>query len=205
MLDVLRPHLTQAFRNAQVWERMRERRSSFQRLFQTLNKALVETDRYGKILWTSPGTENFLLRHRLRGPKPSSYLPSTLLDWLLNAVRRRELQSLLSMPAKPLRLRTACGILTVHLLEAAERVRLLLEDRSETLLSNGELESSLSPREWEVLRILPTGSSNDQIAQFLGISCRTVQKHLERIYARLGVENRAAAVGRLWELTASEP
>jgi DNA-binding CsgD family transcriptional regulator len=55
-----------------------------------------------------------------------------------------------------------------------------------------------------VLRILATGRSNDQIARLLGISRRTVQKHLERIYARLGVENRTAAVGRLWELTASE-
>jgi DNA-binding CsgD family transcriptional regulator len=204
MLDVLRPHLTQAFHNAHAWERMSERRSSFQRLFQTLDKALVETDRYGKILWTSPGADSFFLRHRLRDSKPSAYLPSTLLDWMLNAVRKREPQSVLSTPAKPLRLRTASGTLTIHLVEAAERVRLLLEDRSETLPSDDELASQLSPREQEVLRILATGRSNDQIARLLGISRRTVQKHLERIYERLGVENRTAAVGRLWELTASE-
>lgn len=204
ILDVLRPHLTQGFHNAHAWERMTERRSSVQRLFQTLNKALIETDRYGKILWTSPGADKFFLRHRLWSPNLSPYLPSPLLDWLLNIVRQREPQSLLSTPAKPLRLRTAWGILIVHLVASDKRVRLLLEDRSRVLSSNGELESQLSPREQEVLKILATGKSNDQIARLLGISRRTVQKHLERIYARLGVENRTAAVGRLWELTDSE-
>jgi DNA-binding CsgD family transcriptional regulator len=205
MLDVLRPHLTQAFHNVQAWERMNERRSSLRRLFQTLNKALIEIDRNGKIIWTSPGAESFFLRHRLRDPKLASYVPSPLLDWLLNSTRRRESQRMLSTPAKPLRLRTAYGILTVHLLETTERVHLLFEDQSGTFPSDGELASQLSPREWEVLRILPTGSSNDQIARLLGISGRTVQKHLEGIYAKLGVENRTAAVRQLWELTGSEP
>ena len=37
------------------------------------------------------------------------------------------------------------------------------------------------------------GKTNRDIAQILGLSPRTVDKHLEQIYAKLGVENRTAA------------
>jgi DNA-binding CsgD family transcriptional regulator len=38
------------------------------------------------------------------------------------------------------------------------------------------------------------GKTNPEIGMILGISHRTVQKHLERVYGRLGVENRYAAM-----------
>jgi len=40
---------------------------------------------------------------------------------------------------------------------------------------------------------LSKGKTNRDIAQILGLSPRTVDKHLEQIYAKLGVENRTAA------------
>jgi DNA-binding CsgD family transcriptional regulator len=52
---------------------------------------------------------------------------------------------------------------------------------------------SLTPREREVLLWLTRGKSNSQIAQILGMKPSTVSKHLERIYPKLGVENRTAA------------
>ena len=45
----------------------------------------------------------------------------------------------------------------------------------------------------EVLAWLSKGKANRDIAQILGLSPRTVDKHLEQIYAKLGVENRTAA------------
>jgi DNA-binding CsgD family transcriptional regulator len=51
----------------------------------------------------------------------------------------------------------------------------------------------LTSREGEVLSWLSKGKSNRDIAQILGLSPRTVDKHLEQIYAKLGVENRTAA------------
>ena len=44
-----------------------------------------------------------------------------------------------------------------------------------------------------MLAWLSKGKSNRDIAQILGLSPRTVDKHLEQIYAKLGVENRTAA------------
>ena len=44
-----------------------------------------------------------------------------------------------------------------------------------------------------MLSWLSKGKTNRDIAQILGLSPRTVDKHLEQIYAKLGVENRTAA------------
>lgn len=54
----------------------------------------------------------------------------------------------------------------------------------------------LSPREREVLRWVAAGKTDAQAAAILGISVRTVQKHLEHVYVKLGVEGRTAAVMR---------
>jgi len=51
----------------------------------------------------------------------------------------------------------------------------------------------LTAREAEVLLWLGRGKSNRDIAEILVMSPRTVNKHLEVIYAKLGVENRASA------------
>ena len=54
----------------------------------------------------------------------------------------------------------------------------------------------LTPRQWELLRLLAAGHTNTQIARRLGISERTVRTHLENIYRRLDVSSRTAAVTR---------
>lgn len=51
----------------------------------------------------------------------------------------------------------------------------------------------LSPREHEVARWMGQGKSNEEIAIILGISAHTVKNHLEKIFRKLGVENRHAA------------
>jgi DNA-binding CsgD family transcriptional regulator len=52
----------------------------------------------------------------------------------------------------------------------------------------------LTPRHWELLRLVAAGSTNAQISRRLGISQATVRKHLENIFERLQVSNRTAAV-----------
>jgi DNA-binding CsgD family transcriptional regulator len=51
----------------------------------------------------------------------------------------------------------------------------------------------LTPREADVLRWIAAGKPNRDISEILNISARTVNKHLEQVYIKLGVENRAAA------------
>jgi DNA-binding NarL/FixJ family response regulator len=64
------------------------------------------------------------------------------------------------------------------------------EDGDESRLSRA---FQLTVREAEVLLWTARGKSNREMSEILNISPRTVNKHLERIFTKLGVENRAAA------------
>ena len=56
------------------------------------------------------------------------------------------------------------------------------------------LPPGLTRREADVLAWLAEGKANAAIGTILGISARTVDKHLEHIYQKLGVEGRTGAV-----------
>jgi DNA-binding CsgD family transcriptional regulator len=58
----------------------------------------------------------------------------------------------------------------------------------------------LSERELEVLQLLATGRSNQQIAEELVVALDTAKKHVSRILDKLGVANRTQAVARAREL-----
>ncbi|MCX5267836.1 response regulator transcription factor [Streptomyces sp. NBC_00199] len=60
-------------------------------------------------------------------------------------------------------------------------------------------EEPLSAREREVLALVARGASNREIARDLFISEATVKTHLTHLYAKLGVNDRAAAVARAYE------
>jgi DNA-binding CsgD family transcriptional regulator len=55
---------------------------------------------------------------------------------------------------------------------------------------------SLTLRQEQVLSLVARGLATKQVARHLGISPKTVEHHKTRIFARLGVPNQAAAVGR---------
>jgi DNA-binding CsgD family transcriptional regulator len=57
------------------------------------------------------------------------------------------------------------------------------------------LSFKLTAREAEVLYWVVKGKTNRDIGDILGSSPATVKKHLERVYAKLGVETRTAAAG----------
>lgn len=57
----------------------------------------------------------------------------------------------------------------------------------------------LSQRERNVLSCLEKGFSNKEIALALGISPRTVQKHLQRVFRFLGVVSRAEAIVAVYQ------
>jgi HD-GYP domain-containing protein (c-di-GMP phosphodiesterase class II) len=59
-----------------------------------------------------------------------------------------------------------------------------------------ELPAGLTKRELEVLLVLVRGESNQEIAQDLGISAKTVGHHVQHVYQKVGVRSRAAAT--LW-------
>jgi DNA-binding CsgD family transcriptional regulator len=73
-------------------------------------------------------------------------------------------------------------------------------DRADATPAGGWDTAPLTPREREVLDWVAAGKTNRDVAAILGASPRTVEKHLERIYEKLGVETRTAAVMRAIKL-----
>jgi DNA-binding NarL/FixJ family response regulator len=63
----------------------------------------------------------------------------------------------------------------------------------------------LTPREAELLSWVVQGKTNPEIGIILGIQLTTVKKHLESIFAKLGVENRTAAVTLALEKIGQQP
>ena len=53
---------------------------------------------------------------------------------------------------------------------------------------------SLSSREAQIMALIAEGHSNGQIATALTVAEKTVKNHVNRIYAKLGVGNRRAAI-----------
>ncbi|WPB57417.1 response regulator [Xylophilus sp. GOD-11R] len=82
----------------------------------------------------------------------------------------------------------------------SEAMLLLRTERADTVFPPRPPDVPLTPRETEVLSWLAKGKTNRDIADILGMSPRTVNKHLEHIFEKLGVETRSAATamaGRL--------
>jgi DNA-binding NarL/FixJ family response regulator len=55
---------------------------------------------------------------------------------------------------------------------------------------------TLTAREREVVRLVVDGASNDEIGARLGISARTVESHLRRLFERVGVASRTELAAR---------
>jgi len=86
--------------------------------------------------------------------------------------------------------------LTVHFVADPEDTSagFLLMKSERTELSARQLaQLSLTERKREILALVAAGKTNAEIAIILAISARTVQKHLEHIFQKLGVETRTAA------------
>jgi DNA-binding NarL/FixJ family response regulator len=67
----------------------------------------------------------------------------------------------------------------------------LAHDKDRTLVSG--VPQSLTSRELEVLRFVVAGKTNQEIAVMLGISVKTVEKHLGELFTKLGVSSRVEA------------
>lgn len=75
-----------------------------------------------------------------------------------------------------------------------DTVLLVLEEEHAPPGPSALLGLGLTPRQAEVVYWVAQGKSNAEIATILATSPRTIDKHMERIFARLGLENRASLI-----------
>ena len=84
--------------------------------------------------------------------------------------------------------------------ELVARVRRALTRSAQLSQTNGAATNGLTPRELEVLSALAQGNTQNQIADMLVISPKTVATHIQRILGKLDVRSRAEAVARAYRL-----
>jgi DNA-binding response OmpR family regulator/DNA-binding CsgD family transcriptional regulator len=151
---------------------------------------LFATDRAGRVLWCTPKARQLLNDSAARlTPEPT--LPATVIEQLLR-VRHADSHGAVRCTFTMAERRLECSFLST--LGSNELLFRLAEgghnDADKGILQRAHL---LTSREAEVLLWISRGKSNRDIGQILDISPRTVNKHLEQVFVKLGVENRAAA------------
>ncbi|CAM5435333.1 response regulator [Thauera sp.] len=86
-------------------------------------------------------------------------------------------------------------------LRVSRQMNAAMQGRGETPVPAAPaLPNPLTQREMDVLGWVARGKTNRDVAEILGMSPRTVNKHLEHIYEKLGVETRTAAVAQFARL-----
>jgi DNA-binding NarL/FixJ family response regulator len=151
---------------------------------------LLAVNRAGKIMWSTPQAQKLLADHFAAGGNEEMVLPEPLREWLEQAQNGKAgtKAQAASFPEHP-------ELKLYYMGNAGPNEFLLRLAKEAGNDLSAELSSAfgLTTREGEVLSWLSKGKTNRDIAQILGLSPRTVDKHLEQIYAKLGVENRTAA------------
>ncbi|MFK8082651.1 MAG: response regulator [Granulosicoccus sp.] len=149
-------------------------------------QSLVSTDAHGRVLWATPSVRNRFI-------PGESKLRSQTLSWL-RQISSQAKPEYYSEPCSE----TDCNGKNVQLTYLGQsgdqqylmRVRLGRENTTRTIIQEN---FDLTGREADVLLWLVNGKSNKEIAEILSISPRTVNKYLDHVYVKLGVENRTAA------------
>ena len=150
----------------------------------TAGQKLFAVDRHGAILWSTPQ-----VHQRLTGGGSNNLelLTNNLANWLRHNPENGHSLTLDFLPELH-----AVEFLTL----VDEREYLLrLQEVQKPSEATGALRTrfSLTGRESDVLLWIANGKTNREIGQILEMSPRTVNKHLEQVFRKLGVENRTSA------------
>jgi DNA-binding CsgD family transcriptional regulator len=178
ILNQLQPHLTRLWRAAKTRRLLRAALAELDRPDEHESQGVILLGAAGEIEFASRPAHRLL--HEFFPPAPAGALPALLADWLESG------------SARPL-------------VRQVDRRRLTVERSGDSLfLEEKRQEIRLTAREREVLAWVARGKTNAEIAQLLWLAPSTVRKHLENVYAKLGVSTRTAAVVRFLGLLDAE-
>ena len=170
-LDLLASRRVSEAKNQELEAEVALRLDAENQLASSLDRAIVLFDQRGEILFAT----------RLAHDLIAKYMPN-------QAARLPELGS---------RVEFGGSVLNIRRFTEGERRDLLMVALEEEHASPGPLallSLGLTPRQAEVAYWVAQGKSNPEIAIILSASPRTIDKHMERIFSRLGVENRSSLI-----------
>jgi len=169
VLDLLQPHFGHLWRAAQTRRRLRAALAALEWQGEHQARGVIVLAPGGGIELISAAARRLV--HEYFGASRQAGLPAALADWL-------------EVGSGTMRRQRGDRRLTIDRSGDA----LLLEETREEL--------GLTARERQILAWVVRGKTNPEIAELLWIAPTTVRKHLEHVYAKLGVRTRTAAVAR---------
>ena len=174
LLDLLQPHLALLWLAARTHRQLSSALAELDHVDEHAPHGVILLGLGGEVEYASPPTERLL--REFFPARSGGGLPVALVEWLESG------------DARPLIRRRGERRLTVQRADGG----LLLDERHEGI--------ELTARECEVLAWVARGKTNAEIARRLWVAPSTVGKHLENVYAKLGVSTRTAAVARCFGL-----
>lgn len=193
LLALVGPHLARASGNARLLLELRGEISLLQRGVEELAGAVVIARRDGTIRRASMRAMELIDRYVGFDESRNGCLPARLADW---ASARLAPIDEVQVSAATLAIDRLEGRLLVRIVKQSDGYLLAMDETALKPDADALTHLGLSRREAEVLSWVAAGKTNRSVAAILGISPRTVQHTLERIYRKLGVESRTAAAAR---------
>jgi DNA-binding CsgD family transcriptional regulator len=169
VLDLLQPHFGRLWRAAYTRRRLRAAISGLDWTSEDNSRGVILLAADGRIEFASPAARRIV--REFFGAGHDADPPPALARWLESG-------------SPTLEQRLSDRRLTVDRSGTA----LLLEETREEL--------GLTPRERQILAWVARGKTNPEVAEILWVAPSTVRKHLENVYAKLGVRTRTEAVTR---------
>lgn len=194
LLFMARPHLVQARKNAIAFAQAAHQAGRLELSASSASAKAILLDNAGRPTQLAPEAVRLIERYFPKSLKPASQLPAPVTRWLRATLSALRSDLVVTPPPQPLVVRSENSRLTIRFQpQSTQAARLILSE--EHALTPLVLTQSLNltPRQGEVLHWLTEGKSNPEIALILGTSPRTIHKHVEHLFDKLGVSTRQAA------------
>lgn len=191
LLGAARPHLIQAYRNAELAAAREATIAALEAGLENVGAAVIVVDVYGRVDMATPAGRR-LLAGRLGAT--SDRLAADVVEELS---ARREAGTPAS---EPLVIEDEGRLISLRVLRGPEGgSEMLVIEPEASGLTVPALESlGLTRRQAEALRWIALGRRGPDAARQMGLSPRTVEKHLQATYAKLGVANSSEAAATAW-------
>ncbi len=199
VMDEVRPHLIQAYLNAEL----RSLLGALEGVLEGDDRAVIVLDRLDRVRHATPGGARLLRELRGAAGAPRDDVG----EWVRAERGRLDPIAGDPRPPAPLVVGPPGSRITLRLLAAGDRdPAVVVMERERPQPSAASIATlGLTRRQAEVLACAARGMTNPQIAGDLFLSRRTVQRHLEQVYDRLGVHTRTAAAAMAFRAAQSVP
>jgi DNA-binding CsgD family transcriptional regulator len=200
VFELLRPHLLQAYRNAELITQLAGAASHVTPVAGSPRPAVVMVAPGWRLVCCPPRVRRWLADYYGARKAAGDTVPDALRRWLTAHRLPATRDDRLPPPRGSLVAERDGRRLTIRIVGDTGSGQLLAVDEQPAQPTAGSLcRLGLTPRQDEILLWVARGKTNAEIGAILGLSSRTVHKHTEHIFVRLGVETRTAAAARAWE------